>query len=199
MAFETTPEFFSWPTSALSSGGNNPLKLELNQPIQRNLRSISKTIRFQIRTRLYFGSYFQSSGMEWNFERLDADSISNLNRTLFTCCTNISRKNWSVLPKLKIAYFSSHQLSSKASHRDQGCLPREKHVLCRPQNWRNPRSTAGQNWLQIALIPLSITPTNDALKEKKLANLFILLCDYILHRNTFQKWEDLVFLFIKTS
>ena len=45
--------------------------------------------------------------------------------------------------------------------------PREKQALPRPapQNWRNPRGAAGQNWLQISLIPLSIMPAiDDALK-----------------------------------
>ena len=35
------------------------------------------------------------------------------------------------------------------------------------QNGGNPQGAAGQNWLQIPLIPLFITATNDALKEER--------------------------------
>ena len=54
-------------------------------------------------------------------------------------------------------------------------------------NWKNPRGAAGQNWLQIALIPLFITPANHASEEESVSKSFYLTlhtdCDYILHKN----------------
>ena len=41
-----------------------------------------------------------------------------------------------------------------------------------PQNLRNPRGAAGQNWLQIPLIPLFMTPTKDALKDERVGKSF---------------------------
>ena len=67
----------------------------------------------------------------------------------------------------------------------QGWTPRPA-----PQNWRNPQGAAGQNWLQIPLIPLSIMPANDALKEERVWKSFhfslFTNCDCLLHRNTFK-------------
>ena len=41
-----------------------------------------------------------------------------------------------------------------------------------PKNWRNPQGAAGQNWLQFPLLPLSIMPANDALKEERVGKYF---------------------------
>ena len=51
--------------------------------------------------------------------------------------------------------------------------------------------------------PLFITPTNYALEEERVGKYFHLTlwtdCDYLVHRNTFLKWKDKMFSFIKTS
>ena len=69
----------------------------------------------------------------------------------------------------------------------QGCSPRPAGW-----NWQNPRGAAGQNWLQIPLIPLSIMPAIDdalKLKEERVGKSFnfslFTYFDCLLHRNTF--------------
>ena len=56
----------------------------------------------------------------------------------------------------------------------QASPPCKKLALTRPapQNWRNLQGAAGKNWLQIPLIPLSIMPANDALKEERVGKYF---------------------------
>ena len=50
---------------------------------------------------------------------------------------------------------------------------------------------------------LFITPSNYALEEERVGKYFHLTlctdCDYLVHRNTFLKWKDIMFSFIKTS
>ena len=96
-----------------------------------------------------------------------------------------------------IALILCHNLTVDVVSRDARPAPRKNRLprpaksrpCPAPQNWRNLRAAAGQNWLQIPLIPLFITPTHDALKEERVGKSFHLtLCtdwDYLLRRNTF--------------
>ena len=70
--------------------------------------------------------------------------------------------------------FGKHQGCAPCPAEKQAAPPREKQALPRPapQNLRNPRGAAGQNWLQIPLIPLFMTPTKDALKDERVGKSF---------------------------
>ena len=106
---------------------------------------------------------------------------------------------------LEIFIFLCYIHTRHSSEPGMPAPPHEKQALPRPTlwNWQTREAQWGKTDCRFHWWPFFITPTNYASEEEREGKPFHLTlcadCEYLVHKNTFLKWKDIMFSFIKTS